>query len=208
MICLRTQTASLSPGTKTGFISIRFKTGAFGHFCDLPAKSITDSFIDAPLIFGDSIRILNHKIIEAKTFHERVALIEPYMLALLHVGSKHQAFLYDAVQALYYGHAFIRPKDVSQHLGVGERQLQRIFKEEMGVGPKQFIRLSRFQNTAKDLLLARPNDTLKVALEHGYYDQSHFIRDFKHFVGETPLAFLNSQDSMTHFYNTSRHKNA
>ncbi|TIH19282.1 AraC family transcriptional regulator [Marinifilum sp. JC120] len=204
LICLRSKSAILRASSKTKFISIRFRTGAFRYFCPIPAEQLADSFIDAGELLGAESRLLAQQIDEANDFQERVRFIEAYLLKRLHPLLDNGRHIDHAVDSFYYDHSFVRPVNISDQVGMGVRQFQRMFKTAMGVTPKRFIRLSRFQHTVKSLLLIGADDMLGTALEHGYYDQSHFIRDFKEFTGQTPRSFLDSQTSMTHFYNTSR----
>ena len=69
------------------------------------------------------------------------------------------------------------------------RQFQNMIKRSTGVSPKYFQRTARFQYTLRKLLSNSPNNFLNIALDHGYYDQAHFIKDFKQFTGETPEKF-------------------
>lgn len=208
VVCLRGTTASLSPGALTGFISVRFRAGAVRHFCAVPACHFVDSLEDATHYFGREIHALSARIAEAGTFATRVALLEAWLLRRLAEQIAVDTAVDAAVRRLYYGYAHTRLDDVAGRLGIGPRQFQRRFTSAMGMGPKEFIRLSRFQHAARALLLADVQEPRKAALPDGYYDQSHFIREFKSFTGQTPSAFLASGARMSHFYNTSRPENA
>ena len=82
------------------------------------------------------------------------------------------------------------------------RHFQRRIHESLGMSPKSFCRLARFQHTIRDLLLRKETDYLGAAIDRGYYDQAHFIKDFKSFTQETPGTFLQKKNFMSHFYNT------
>ncbi|MBC8082760.1 MAG: AraC family transcriptional regulator [Hymenobacter sp.] len=72
-------------------------------------------------------------------------------------------------------------------LGISGRYLERLFGQAVGVSPKYFCRIIRFQQTFR--WLERTDSLTAVAATCGYYDQAHFIRDFRHFTGTTPSAF-------------------
>jgi AraC-like DNA-binding protein len=78
---------------------------------------------------------------------------------------------------------------LSRKLQVGERQLQRMFKDNLGLSPKSYFRIMRFRR-AIDSVNARKKEVDWLELTHtlGYTDQSHFIRDFKQYAGVTPSA--------------------
>ena len=71
--------------------------------------------------------------------------------------------------------------------GWSERQFRRRFQEVVGIGPKVFSRIIRFQRALRAI---EQSGLLPAALECGYYDQAHFIHDFQSFAGETPAAYL------------------
>jgi AraC-like DNA-binding protein len=73
-------------------------------------------------------------------------------------------------------------------LQVGERQLQRMFKDNLGLSPKSYFRLMRFRHAVASVRGRREIDWLDLTHTLGYSDQSHFIRDFKAFAGVTPSA--------------------
>jgi AraC-like DNA-binding protein len=78
---------------------------------------------------------------------------------------------------------------VARGAGLSTRQLQRRFLSDVGVTPKLFARIVRFQR-ALQRWDARPGDWARVASECGYYDQPHLLRDFRQFAGEPPAALM------------------
>jgi methylphosphotriester-DNA--protein-cysteine methyltransferase len=69
--------------------------------------------------------------------------------------------------------------------------------------PKHFQQLSRFHAALKQLLINNDSKYLPVALDKGYFDQMHFIKEFKRFMNETPSAFLTTNNFGSHFYYAS-----
>ena len=92
-----------------------------------------------------------------------------------------------------------RVDDLAAVAGVSARQLQRQFAVHVGLSPKRFLRVLRFQQVLA--ALREPSATAAnwadVAAQHGFYDQAHFINDFKHFTGETPGAWAIDDASLT-----------
>ncbi len=83
---------------------------------------------------------------------------------------------------------------LAQDMGIGPRQLERMFRERVGIGPKRFARILRFQSVfRRSRLLALR--WAELALDCGYYDQAHFIRDFRSFTGTSPGALFASPDN-------------
>ena len=107
-----------------------------------------------------------------------------------------------ALQRIYSRYDLIRVADVAEELGISRRHFQKMFNRSAGTSPKSFHRNARFQHTIKQLILDRQSDYLPYALSSGYYDQSHFIKDFQFFTGTTPTSFLQEDNFRSHFYNT------
>ena len=98
----------------------------------------------------------------------------------------------------------IRVDTLAKHVGVTERQLQRLFLRDIGLPPKQFLRTLRFQEILRQLQTGTPTRWADLALRLGFYDQAHFIRDFKAFTGETPSQWHFADDSLTAIFSARR----
>ncbi len=110
--------------------------------------------------------------------------------------------------AIAYAHqrrGLVRVPELARHVGVSPRQLERVFAERVGVTPKNYLRVMRFQEVLRTLRGGvRSTAWAEVATSHGYYDQAHFIRDFKMFVGVTPGAWHISDESLTAVFSALR----
>lgn len=91
---------------------------------------------------------------------------------------------------------------LAERIGLGRRQLERRFRFQEGIGPAAFRRRVRLQKSVRSLLLDPALSVLTVALDQGYYDQSHFHRDFQDITGRTLSYYLAAHREKTHFYNT------
>jgi AraC-like DNA-binding protein len=80
--------------------------------------------------------------------------------------------------------------------GLNPRKLQRVFRKYIGMTPKSFKRINRFQGVIRSLVNNPPKDLTSIAFDHAFYDQSHFINDFKSFSGSSPSNFLSEKKSM------------
>jgi AraC-like DNA-binding protein len=96
-------------------------------------------------------------------------------------------------------HGLVRVDDLATTAGVSARQLERQFAIHVGLSPKRFLRVLRFQQVLAALRdpSATTSNWADVAARHGFYDQAHFINDFKHFTGETPGAWAIDDASLT-----------
>lgn len=188
------------PDGAVGFLSVRFRAGAFRHFSPLPLQEVIDQEVAADEIWGAAGRSLQAKLEDASGLAERIAVIELSLRGFLARFQKSEAWLDEAVRRLYYRDPALGTARLGEELFVSDRQLQRRIKECVGVTPKSFQRIVRFEGVTRRLLLSNRSDYLTLALEHGYYDQAHFIKEFKSFVGVTPSAYLQPNAFQRHYY--------
>ena len=198
---LKTSQYQLYPAGNIGFVSVRFRGGAFRHFSPYPAVELMDTFISAEEIWGQTGAELSQRITEADSIQHRIILLEHYLTGFLQRFKRAESRIDYAINRLYYSAYTLRPLDLAKELELSPRHFQRLIRDALGMSPKYFCRLARFQQTIRELLLRKETGYLSVALDAGYYDQSHFINEFKGFTQETPLSFLQEKNFMSHFYN-------
>jgi len=171
-----------------------FQAGALFRLSRIPANELTNSFVDAEAVFSGEIKLVNERLSSTDNHLEMVAIVEDFLWYLIR-GATYQRHPVDEA-----GHFLLQnPRNVSldwlaDQTCVSRRQFYRQFVERMGVSPKCYSRIVQFDNAVK-LKNAQPHkDWLSIALELGYYDYQHLVRDFKEFTGLTPTAFY-LQDS-------------
>ena len=92
--------------------------------------------------------------------------------------------------------AIIKVDDIVERMNINKRTLQRLFNQYVGVTPKWVIKRFRLHEAVGELAKNKTVDWTKLALELGYFDQAHFIKDFKSIIGKTPSEYekqINSQ---------------
>lgn len=193
----------LNSPKKLGFISVRFRAGAFRHFCNTPCIDIVDSFVDIEDLWGRTGQKFEQQVLEAKNLCQRINIIEKFLMKFLMQYGKNDQYVDMAVKKLLYNYKTVSIKGISRDSFLSQRQMERKFKSAVGVSPKIFQRISRFEAVMKKLLLQQEKNYLPVILDHGYYDQSHFLKEFKSYLGEYPASFLQEKNFMSHFYNES-----
>ncbi|MDC8002553.1 helix-turn-helix domain-containing protein [Aureisphaera galaxeae] len=147
---------------------------------------LTDSCIDLIDLELPEMKTLQEKVYLAKGIQHRMALIENYLSA--HLNYKGETSLKCILSSIHPNDK----RDYSEQLGIGTRRLEQRFKKEVGIPHKLFLRTQRINKIIGDLCKENPESLTQLALKHSYYDQSHFIRDFKQFTGVNPSQFLKS----------------
>ncbi len=105
--------------------------------------------------------------------------------------------LMHAVSVATTAHGLVRVDELASVARVTPRQLERQFALHVGLSPKRFLRILRFQHVIGALREPAPSNWPDLAVQHGFYDQAHFINDFRSFTGETPGAWEIDDESLT-----------
>ncbi len=178
------------PEGRSGLVSVRFQPWGACQFMDLPLSEIADRQTPLEALWGRAARELEESLAEASGDRDRISLVERFLLDQLHRHRKTD--VEPLVRAIWDRRGQVAVPEFCRDLGIGERRLQRTFSAALGTTPKRFARLSRFLN-ACSLLRGRDSlDLTEAGLICGYYDQSHFISEFKEFSGMTPGEFTSA----------------
>ena len=194
---------ALTSETPAGFVSVRFRSGALRHFCRIPPGELIDQSPSAGDIWGHAGWEVETRVADATGISERIRIIEDFLLRQWQNNRQTAHGWLDAAFHRLYHHRDGGLDLVQADAGVSVRQFQKVFKLYAGVSPKYFQRVARLEVIVRHLLIDRQRQYLDLALAHGFYDQAHFIRDFKRFTGDTPSRFLCEANFRTHFYNPS-----
>lgn len=172
-----------------GLISVRFRPWGAYHFIRTPVSAFRDQVVSADALWDASrIRKLEEELAAATTVYQRVALVETFLLEEL--ARNHKADVEPLVRAVWNRKGRIGVPELCRTLGITERKAQRCFAAAMGTSPKGFARIARFLHACDVLLSGDWRSLTEVGHDCGYYDQAHFIADFKNYSGLTPGEFL------------------
>ena len=171
-------------------IGVLFRPGGVFRLLSAPTEEFRNAQVPLELIIGgDDLR---DQLIAAATPAARFLLLEKFLLRQLQRSlSLHRAVRY-AVSAFEHD-SFLSVAAVLEKIGLSERRFSRIFSEQVGLTPKLFQRVRRFQRTMASLPSHGEVDWAGTATANGYYDQAHFINDFRSFSSVTPSDFFASR---------------
>lgn len=172
--------------------AIRFYPYGIANFVSRPIRDLANKETPIKSLFGDEIgEALEQKIIRAPDTAQRIQIIEHFLLERLNNKTSIDKIVRTTVDALLLTNGSVPIKTILKEDLSKRRQLERNFKKQIGVSPKQLGKVIRLQTALKMLLNEAAVDSLtKIAYKSAYYDQSHFIKDFKEFTGTNPKAFL------------------
>ncbi|AHM62895.1 AraC family transcriptional regulator [Flammeovirgaceae bacterium 311] len=161
----------------------------------IPATEIVDQYTDLNGLLGADGKRLEEKIMGAADNGERVQLLSRFLeLRLKSISSRDSSSAICAsMHLIMQSGGCIKMDALAQEACLSLRQYERNFKELSGFSPKIFSRIVRFHKAFNAYSPASVNTLAQIALECGYYDQSHFIQDFKQFSGLNPRHFFSGK---------------
>ena len=177
--------------SKTGFISVCFYPSTAYLFFNLPMKEVADSLTDLHYLWATEAKEMEEEIGNACTKEQKVMLIQQYLLKQLNKNKFDKTIAY-CVDEIRKANNPFSVAGLANKVGISQRQLSRKFNHCIGLSTKEFIHISRFIDSLVYLKKYPDRSLTDIAYESGYYDQAHFIHDYKTFAGLTPGAVLNA----------------
>lgn len=171
-------------------VGVLFRPGGAFPFLGMPACELADAHVELEALWGRPAVELRERLCASATTSERFALVEQSLAVRLNDPPARHGAVPVALDAFEQFGAGVRVRDVARRVGLSQRRFIQVFAAEVGMTPKLYGRVRRFQQ-ARALVRGLPTpDWARVATECGYFDQSHLIRDFRAFSGLTPEAYL------------------
>lgn len=197
------ETVPLITGTNIDLISVRIRSGMLHHFIPTGMTASLPSFVDAHELWPNHIAPLLEGLYAHDNRLHKAFNIQETMRQLLREYSLNSANSAALANMLYYNHHNLTVQSSADKMGYSRRQLSRISQNCFGMSTKQYLSLVRFNRVMRNALLREEQGYLPLALDAGYFDQSHFIHDCHNYLNESPGQFFTAVSGMSHFYNTS-----
>ena len=195
----------IQPTGKVSVLGVRFWPGGAYPFLEVPQNEIAGRVVGLDAVLGSLAATLHARIADGTSSSERFRLVEQVLLARLGEFRKPDDRLSQAIQLIFQAGGCLPMDSLGKTLGVNARALDRTFNTRVGIPPKTLCRIVRFQRVFKLLEERGAGPSWpQIALECGYYDQSHFIKEFKAFAGKEPTGYLAEQNSMSEHFIASR----
>lgn len=179
----------VEPVGVTGSFVVRFHPDGFLPFTTIPIKQMENTAIPIGDLFGQEGTDVGERILHAPNTAVRISLIESFLTQRLTNRQTIDHHIKTTVELILRANGQYSVNDLSAQHQIHRRQLTRKFAKAIGLSPKQLSKTIRIQATLKKLLDQEVSSLTDLAHENEYFDQAHFIKDFKEFTGLTPKAF-------------------
>lgn len=184
----------------TGYVNtfaVRFYPYGFANFVNISIKDLANK--ETPIIGlfeATEARELDQEIIHARDTQQRIDIIETFLLNKLKQRTTVDNIVRSTIDTLFSSNGNSSISEILKENLSKRRQLERNFIKHIGVSPKQLGKVIRMQAALKMMLNDKARTLTQIAYENEYYDQAHFIKDFKEFTGISPKDLLGDRQNL------------
>jgi AraC-like DNA-binding protein len=175
-----------SPGRQNGLEVYLTPVGA-ALVTGVPMRHLTGQVVALEDLFGANAGLIREEVLEAPDWQERFAIVDRFLLGRVSDADSPPASLTWALSRLHSTRGAVEIGSLTAELGCSRRYLIRLFNDHVGLPPKLFARILRFQHALE--LADGSIGWAEIAYRCGYYDQAHMINDFQQFTGHSPTAY-------------------
>ncbi|MBK9270301.1 MAG: AraC family transcriptional regulator [Saprospiraceae bacterium] len=196
---IRNQYITIPSGKESEMFIVNFKKGKAYPFVKAPMDQWTNIVEDASYALSGDILDLRDILRETSEISKKFLLSEAFFLNQFQSKLKENPFVDFTVNRILQSPHQTTIQQISKKVGFSQKHLIKMFKEHVGLTPKAFLKVIRFQKVIREIEQKQPINWTDIALQSGYYDQAHFIQDFKLFSGFTPSQYLQMRGDYQNF---------
>lgn len=172
-----------------GIFSAYLYPFAVPHLFSIQATDIKNQILDLKTLIGAEANELEEKMMLASDCYSRIKIISEFLERRLIKTEQRQSCIFETIKYIIQTNGMTNVEQLAKRNFLSARQFERNFKQFSGFSPKLFSRIIRFQSSLSEYHNKEKSLT-EIAYDAGYYDQSHFIQDFKEFSGHNPKEYF------------------
>lgn len=190
VVGMQSEYSIIDTAPQASMIGVAFKPGGASPFFKCPANELQEAHVPLESLWGAGASDLRDRLQEAQTPADKFRILEQFLIhRVVRPLELHPAVIYALSE--FQGVARLRTiSQVVDQMGFSARRFIQLFHESVGLTPKLFCRIFRFQEVLRILSDGHEINWAEIALNCGYFDQAHFIHDFRSFSGIHPTAYL------------------
>jgi AraC-like DNA-binding protein len=178
----------LDTSREAAVLGVHFRPGGSFPFFAVPAGELHNVHVSLDTLWGSRAAILLEQVLAASSPDAKFDILEKALLGAARTLARHRAVAF-ALRELSAPHDR-SVAEVAGAIGMSQRRFLERFRDEVGLAPKLFARVQRFQAVVEGVHSLDEVNWVDVAASCGYFDQAHFIHDFRAFSGFTPAAYF------------------
>ena len=196
---IRTRPISISAGWGEPMLVVGLSPSAARRILDLPMYLLADRVIEAEAVFGPEIYHLRERLTNTSAIADCFRIVDSWITRRLGNSVEEPAWLRQAAATIATDPTLRRIDWYARKVGVSGKHLSQTFREHIGISPKQYQRVHRFQTLVRSVAGNGSPDWVGLAHECGLYDQSHLISEFRHFSGFSPVEYLEHRGDILNY---------
>jgi AraC-like DNA-binding protein len=173
-------------------LGVKVRPGGFRTFFRRPLSGLTDRALALNEVFGRAASGLERRALAHADHGEAFAVIQTFLRERRPLPDDNVELVGRVTERAATDRDIVRVDQLAQEFDIGVRKLQRLFDDYVGVSPKWVIQRYRLHEAAERIAAGELTDCAALALDLGYADQAHFIRDFRKLVGRPPAEYARS----------------
>lgn len=190
---------SIDSGRDTAMLIIRFLPQGAHPFLHFPVTELNNQVIEADLVFGRQIFQLRERLLGTNSVNVRFSLVYQWLLARIKADFSPPEAIAHSLQQIHYNPDAQALKNLQNQLGYSQKHLIALFKKYVGFRPKQYQQIARFNLALAQIAQGQTLQLTSLGYDCGYYDQAHFIKEFKKFAGFSPKKFIREKGEYIHY---------
>lgn len=196
---IRSAPITIPSGHENEMFIVNFRKGRAYPFLKSQLHAYHDHVVDGELVFGNGINELRENLRDVSDVKQKFLSAERYFEKRAGRRLEENPFIVYAVSQILHAPEQQTIAAISDKVGFSQKHLIQLFKTHVGLTPKIFTRVIRFQKVINDVEKQSQIDWRQIAFDCGYYDHAHFIHDFREFSGMTPLQYLAAKNDQLNY---------
>ena len=162
--------------------------GLFTLF-NVRSSDISEDPVELNLVLGKNINELEEKLFDAKEIEDKFRLLQNWLFSFFIKREERNGMLIDAIHKIYNSQGKSQINNVCKNYNY-YKKIQRSFHDAIGISPKLYARMVRFESLHNDLLNTDKIDWMNIVSKYNFFDQSHLSKEFQFFTGHSPQEFV------------------
>jgi AraC-like DNA-binding protein len=171
-------------------IGVHFKPGGAFPFFKMPASELHNLHVSLEDLWGHEAGLLRQRLLESPTPERKFQVLEECLLARAFRPLQRHRTVDCALRLFRNIHTAPAMAELADEIGISSRHFIQLFSQQVGLTPKLFARVRRFQRVLQQIRTGAEFSWADMAAACGYFDQAHFIHDFKEFSGINPMTYM------------------
>jgi len=196
---VRTEFISIPSGKHAAMFVVYFKKGMAYPFFPLPMNEMADRVVDADLLWRSEFAHLREHLLEVGEISLKFEVAESFLLRHFQSGFTLNPAVEYALAEIIRRPDQINLARMNQNIGYSQKHFISMFKRQVGIAPKAYLKIIRFQKAISEIEERKQVNWTAISQDCGFYDQAHFINDFKFFSGFTPEEYVRRKNDILNY---------